>query len=156
IPSRILTPGATDDPFGRAEVLAPPESSGVALSNGAGVGILPFAQSRGLGTLPGGIPIYKRNAAGQLIQVGGIGVFFPGKTGFADEENSSLQANYDPSKPDRSLEAEFVAFAALGGSDTAGVSFKGALGNAPGIPTSPGGKPLFDLPFGRIDLVGLT
>ena len=52
-------------------------------------------QSRGIGTLPGGIPIYED---GELV--GGIGVFFPGTTGYANEENSSLSANYNPSKPD--------------------------------------------------------
>ena len=47
--------------------------------------------------------------------VGGIGVFFPGTTGYASEENSSLSADYNPTKPDRSLEAEYDAFAAVGG-----------------------------------------
>jgi uncharacterized protein GlcG (DUF336 family) len=106
-------------------------------------GLFPDAQSRGIGTLPGGIPLYKN---GQLV--GGIGVFFPGTTGYADAENSSLSANYDPSKPDLSLEAEYIAFAAAGGSSGAGFSI-GTLG---GVPPIPG----FDLPFGRIDLVGLT
>src|SRR5262249_12375743 len=72
----------------------------------------------------------------------------PGQTGFASEENSALNVNFDPSKPDRSLEAEYVAFAAAGGSSQANASI-GALG---GIPPLPG----FDLPFGRIDLVGIT
>jgi uncharacterized protein GlcG (DUF336 family) len=100
-------------------------------------------QSRGIGTLPGGIPIYEDG-----VLVGGIGVFFPGKTGYASEENSSLSADYNPSKPDRSLEAEFAAFAAVGGSSGAGFPV-GTLG---GVPALPG----FDLPFGRIDLVGIT
>ena len=68
------------------------------------------AQARGIGTLPGGIPIFKD---GQLV--GGIGVFFPGTTGYATEENSALDALYDPTKPDRTLEAEYIAFAAVGG-----------------------------------------
>jgi uncharacterized protein GlcG (DUF336 family) len=149
IPGRILTPGATTDPFGRAQVLPPPESYGLAS------GLMPTAQARGLGTLPGGIPIYKKDpATGKLTQVGAIGAFFPGKTGFSDEENSTLDANYDPTKPDRSLEAEFIAFAALGGSSGSGFTF-GALGGV-SLPTGPDGTPNFDLPFGRIDLVGLT
>jgi uncharacterized protein GlcG (DUF336 family) len=102
-----------------------------------------FAQSRGIATLPGGIPLYKN---GQLV--GGIGVFFPGTTGYATAENSRLSAGYDPSKPDRSIEAEWMAFAAAGGSKMASVPV-GSLG---GIAPVPG----FDLPFSRIDLVGIT
>jgi uncharacterized protein GlcG (DUF336 family) len=117
--------------------LAAPDSYGFI------TGTEPNAQPRGIGTLPGGIPIVKNG-----VVVGGIGVFFPGKTGFADEENSALQSNFDPSKPDRSLEAEYVAFAALGGSSGAGFPI-GTLG---GVAPLPG----FDLPFGRIDLVGIT
>src|SRR5207253_2548447 len=49
--------------------LVPPESYGFVS------GLMPNAQSRGIATLPGGIPVYKN---GQLV--GGIGVFFPGAT----------------------------------------------------------------------------
>jgi uncharacterized protein GlcG (DUF336 family) len=104
---------------------------------------VPDPQSRGIGTLPGGIPIYEY---GELV--GGIGVFFPGTTGYASEENSSLSADYNPAKPDLSLEAEFIALAAIGGSSGAGFPV-GTLG---GIPALPG----FDLPFDRIDLAGIT
>ena len=71
--------------------LPPPESYGF-LS-----GLLPSAQSRGIGTLPGGIPLYQERK--QLV--GGIGVFFPGTTGFATEENSDLNdaGFYDPTSP---------------------------------------------------------
>lgn len=100
-------------------------------------------QSRGIGTLPGGIPLYK---FGTLV--GGIGVFFPGTTGFASAENSRLSATFDPSKPDRTLEAEFIGLAAAGGSSMAGFPV-GTLG---GVPPIPG----FDIPFGRIDLAGIT
>jgi uncharacterized protein GlcG (DUF336 family) len=99
--------------------------------------------SRGIGTLPGGIPIYEDG-----ILVGGIGVFFPGTTGYASAENSSLSADFNPNLPDRSLEAEFIALAAVGGSSAAGFPV-GTLG---GIPPLPG----FDLPGGRIDLAGIT
>jgi uncharacterized protein GlcG (DUF336 family) len=117
--------------------LVPPESYGFVS------GLMPNAQARGIGTLPGGIPLYKDGTL-----VGGIGVFFPGTTGFASEENSVLGAEHNPVKPDRSLEAEYVAFAAAGGS--AAASFpSGPLG---GVAPLPG----FDLPFGRIDLVGVT
>ena len=100
-------------------------------------------QSRGIGTLPGGIPLYQYGTL-----VGGIGVFFPGTTGYADAENSILGANYNPALPDRSLEAEFIAVAAAGGSKAAGV----VVGTLGGIPALPG----FDIPFPRIDLGGVT
>jgi uncharacterized protein GlcG (DUF336 family) len=100
-------------------------------------------QGRGIATLPGGIGIYKN-----LQLVGGIGVFFPGETGFASEENSVLSENFDPTKPDRSFEAEFIAFAAVGGSTLANNKI-GAIGNAPDL------GPAFDLPFGRLDVDGI-
>ena len=52
----------------------------------------------------------------QETLVGGIGVFFPGATGFASSENSALSSNFNPALPDRSLEAEIIATAATGGS----------------------------------------
>ncbi len=116
-------------------------------------GLLPDAQSRGIGTLPGGIPIFKNAQV-----VGGIGVFFPGTTGFATEANSNLNdaGFFDPAKPDRALEAEYIAFVAAGGSRTAGVSFNTPAKNrALGLPTFPDGE-TFDLPSGRIDLVGIS
>ncbi len=100
-------------------------------------------QSRGIATLPGGIPIYKN---GQLV--GGIGVFFPGTTGYASEENSALSSDYDPSKPDLSEVAEWMAFAAVGGSS----GFAASVGTLAGVAPLPG----FDLPAGRIDLQGIT
>src|SRR5262249_19289053 len=96
-------------------------------------GLFSSGQSRGIGTLPGGIPIYKNG-----VVVGGIGVFFPGTTGFADEENSALSSTFDPKKRDLSFEAEFIAYAALGGSSSAGFPI-GTLG---GVAPLPG----FDLP----------
>jgi uncharacterized protein GlcG (DUF336 family) len=93
-------------------------------------GVFPAAQSRGIGTLPGGMPIYKNG-----VLVGGIGVFFPGKTGFASEENSALSADHNPALPDRSLEAEYIAFQTV------------KNGLAPVLAALPGG---------RIDLVGIT
>jgi uncharacterized protein GlcG (DUF336 family) len=112
-------------------------------------GKLPAAQSRGIATLPGGIPVVKNGAV-----VGGIGVFFPGETGFATAENPALGFLHDPTKPDRTLEAEWIAFAAAGGTRQSVTR---------GIPTFPvddlNGVPLpagFGLPTGRIDLVGIT
>ncbi|VTU01251.1 Uncharacterized protein, possibly involved in utilization of glycolate and propanediol OS=Singulisphaera acidiphila (strain ATCC BAA-1392 / DSM 18658 / VKM B-2454 / MOB10) GN=Sinac_0910 PE=4 SV=1: DUF336 [Gemmataceae bacterium] len=119
--------------------------SGVSPRTANGV---PIAVGRGIATLPGGVPIFKNGQA-----VGGIGVFFPGNTGYATESNSSLSALYDPSRPDRTLEAEWIAFAAVGGATTSigGVATLpvGALG---GVPVPAG----FGLPSGRIDLVGVT
>src|SRR5439155_24315465 len=93
--------------------LTPPVSYGTAS------GLAPDAVPRGIGTLPGGIPIYK-NQDGALNLVGGIGVFFPGKTGLATEENSALSINFDRSRRDRSMEAEYMAFAAVGGAGMIG------------------------------------
>ncbi len=114
-------------------------------------GLMPYAQARGIGTLPGGIPIF---IGGHLA--GGIGVFFPGTTGYASEENSSLNdaGLYDPTKPDLSEEAEYIAFVAAGGSSGAGLSTNTTKfndsHNLPPLPSS------FDLPFARIDLVGIS
>jgi uncharacterized protein GlcG (DUF336 family) len=141
VPSQFIPPG---------QGLPEPDSYGVVS------GLLPTARSRGIATLPGGVPIYKN---GELV--GGIGVFFPGTTGYADAENSALSANYDPTKPDRSLEAELIAFAAVGGSPNASspshpagtFDFRGAIGNAPALPSGFG---IFLLGTGQINLVGIT
>lgn len=143
-PDDVLLPARFNiDPafLGPGGTLYPPESYGFVS------GLAEDAQSRGIGTLPGGIPIYKNN---QLV--GGIGVFFPGKTGFATEENSSLGTTYDPTRPDRSFEAEYIAFAAVGGAPGLGFGV-GAIGAAPalkgfGLPLTPQNQ--------RIDLVGIT
>jgi uncharacterized protein GlcG (DUF336 family) len=130
VPTQFIPPG---------QEIPAPESYGFAS------GLLPDALARGIGTLPGGIPIYKNGCI-----VGGIGVFFPGTTGYATEENSKLNdaGFFDPARPDRSEEAEYMAFAAVGGSKAAGVP----IGTINGVPALPG----FGLPFGRIDLVGIT
>src|SRR5262249_57674312 len=99
------------------QAISAPESYGL-LS-----GLLTSAQSRGIGTLPGGMRSFKDGSL-----VGGIGVFFPGTTGFATEENSDLNdaGFFNPLKPDRSQEAEYIAFVAAGGSSGAGFSFNNA------------------------------
>jgi uncharacterized protein GlcG (DUF336 family) len=122
------------------------------VSYGRASGLQPLAEGRGIGTLPGGIPIYLPDANGKPAVVGGIGVFFPGTTGYATEENSALSTTYDPKKPDRSLEAEYMAFAAVGGAP--GIGFP--VGTIAGIPPVPGtGLPLTQQNM-RIDLVGVT
>jgi uncharacterized protein GlcG (DUF336 family) len=125
--------------------LQAPDSYGEAIMTPAMLAdpAIPKPQSRGIGTLPGGIPLYKN---GQLV--GGIGVFFPGTTGFASEENSALSSNFDPSRPDLSYVAEWMAFAAAGGS----AGFGASVGTVGGVAPLPG----FDLPAGRIDLAGIT
>ncbi len=142
--------------------IEPPESYG------GQSGLMPTAQSRGIGTLPGGIPLYKNGC-----HVGGIGVFFPGTDGFASHEQGftsdvtseffhagagplgasgstadALGAEYFRTNSDRVLEAEWIAFAAAGGSPDAGV----AVGDLPGAPLPVG---IVGLPFGRLDLVGI-
>jgi uncharacterized protein GlcG (DUF336 family) len=124
-------------------VIPPDENLAPMDSYGFVSGLEPNALPRGIGTLPGGIPIVKNG-----VIVGGIGVFFPGTSGFATEENSSLSSTFDPNKPDLSVEAEYIAFAALGGSAQAGAP----VGSIAGIPPVAN----ISLPFGRIDLVGIT
>lgn len=112
---------------------------------------MPSAQSRGIATLPGGLPLYKKQPNGSFAEVGGIGIFFPGTTGYATEENSSLNTPLvrDKNKPDYAEIAEYMAFVAAGGSSQAGVAFNGPVNGAPALPN-------FTEPFGRIDLVGIT
>jgi uncharacterized protein GlcG (DUF336 family) len=98
IPPDILAAG---------DQLVPPDSYGWFS------GMLQTAQPRGIGTLPGGIPLYKD---GQIV--GGIGVFFPGTTGFASAENSVLSSTHNPFLPDLSLQAEFMAVMGAGISAT--------------------------------------
>ena len=131
VPPQYIPAGAT---------LVAPESVGQV------TGILPTAQARGIATLPGGVPIYKD---GHLV--GGIGVFFPGTTGYATEENSPLNTPTltNSKKPDYTQIAEYMAFVAAGGSKAAGVNLSGPVNGAPALPD-------FSEPFGRIDLAGIT
>jgi uncharacterized protein GlcG (DUF336 family) len=103
-PALILPERFNDNPafIPPGKELAPPNSYGFVS------GLFPLAQARGIGTLPGGVPLYK----GGFNLVGGIGVFFPGKKGYATFENSALSDNFNPHKPDLSLEAEYQAVVA--------------------------------------------
>ena len=118
--------------------LAAPESYGFTS------GLMPSAQSRGIATLPGGVPLYRNGSL-----VGGIGVFFPGSDGYATHEQNFVagvgQSESDRTNAPKVLESEFIAFAAAGGSSDADLY----------IPTTPG-YTLPDLDEGRIDLVGIT
>ncbi|HUG92994.1 MAG TPA: heme-binding protein [Planctomycetaceae bacterium] len=133
-----------------------PESYGHANNSG----LLETAQARGIATLPGGIPLYRDtngDGVGESL-IGGIGVFFPGPDGFATFEQNFIpgigQTTFQRTNAPKVLEAEYIAYAATGGSVLAAVQFgvKGAvIDDVAGIPRVAG----LDLPFGRIDLVGI-
>ncbi len=136
------------------------------------------AQSRGIATLPGGVPLYKvvTDPLGQVQQrpgkqlslpdinlVGGIGVFFPGADGFATHEqgfvHASLrggvsQSEYERTNSAKVLESEFIAFLAAAGGGIVGPSaFTRDLSSFnQSLPSLAN----FVLPVGRIDLVGIT
>lgn len=114
-------------------------------SYGVQSGLMLQAQGRGIGTLPGGIPLYKTIPDPVLktpfTLVGGIGVFFPGDDGYATFEQNFMagigQTSTQRLNAPKALEAEFIAAKAAG-----------ALG---------GPLPDFAFPQGaRIDLVGIT
>lgn len=130
-------------------------------SYGESSGLDADARSRGIATLPGGIPIFKDLVFGDGIGdtlVGGMGVFFPGPDGFATHEQGFVsgvgQTSRDRTNAPRILEAEYIALAAVGGSQSAArLGVPGAvIGDVAGIAPVPG----VDLPFGRLDLVGVT
>jgi len=115
-------------------------------------GRLPTAQGRGIATLPGGVPIYRDtngDGTGETI-IGGIGVFFPGDDGTAlfEQGYAPGQTEFARTNASKALEAEFIAFAAAGGSNGASRFASSA---------KPGNHPVADLdiPFGRLDLVGI-
>jgi uncharacterized protein GlcG (DUF336 family) len=116
-------------------------------SYGVVSGLLPSASSRGIATLPGGIPLYKNG-----FLVGGIGVFFPGPSGYATYEQGyvpgSGQTDAQRTNTQLELTAEWMGLAATGGSSGAGAT----VGSIGGIPALPG----YDLPFGQINLGGIT
>ncbi|TVP98952.1 MAG: hypothetical protein EA381_11105 [Planctomycetaceae bacterium] len=120
------------------------------------------SRSRGIATLPGGVPLYKR-VDGEVNLVGGIGVFFPGEEGFATYEQGFIHADLLGGKAqteasrtnaDRVLEAEFIALAASAG--------EGILGrpefmrDVSDINAKLPPLPNFVALNGRIDLVGIT
>jgi uncharacterized protein GlcG (DUF336 family) len=142
-------------------------------SYGTQSGVLSRAQSRGIATLPGGIPLYRqiKNAAGEVMRVeliGGVGVFFPGPNGYASyeqgfEHSDIRAANMLPPQTEvqrlnasRVLEAEFIAFFTAGGT-TFGPNATpvdalippSMLASLPDVPSIRGIS-------GRIDLVGIT
>jgi uncharacterized protein GlcG (DUF336 family) len=117
------------------------------------------ARARGIATLPGGIPLYKADPdTGAPALVGGIGVFFPGSDGYATYEQSFVagvgQSELERTNAPKVLEAEWIAFAAACGSSGAAatIGVDATVGALDGVPCPMG----YDLPFGRIDLVGIT
>jgi uncharacterized protein GlcG (DUF336 family) len=141
-------------PAGQEAALIAPESYGFIS------GRAPTQQSRGIATLPGGLPIFRDSNGdgfGDTL-VGGIGVFFPGTEGYATFEQGFVpgigQTEASRTNAAKVLESEYIAFAAIGGSIGAdALSSRGAIiGNIAGVaPVSD-----IDLPFGRLDLVGIT
>ena len=93
-------------------------------SYGVQSGSVPTQISRGIGTLPGGLPIY-RSGTDELI--GGIGTFFPGPDGFATFEQGFVpiasQTQNDRRNAPRVLEAELISFLTLLNGSAEHVSF---------------------------------
>ncbi len=121
-------------------------------SYGAISGFNPDASARGIATLPGGIPIFRdtnSDSVGDTL-VGAIGTFFPGDNGFATFEQGFVagvgQSSLNRTNALRVQESEFIGLAVLGS-------------NLAGFPTGmlDGIAPIadLDLPFGRLDLVGI-
>jgi uncharacterized protein GlcG (DUF336 family) len=108
-------------------------------------------QSRGIATLPGGVPLMRLDPVTNNREVvGGVGVFFPGSFGTADFEQGFVpgigQTEEQRNNAPLVLQSEWIAFAAAGGIDIAPVGTIGGIAPVPGI----------GLPAGRIDLVGIT
>lgn len=164
-PDDIPLPGR----FNEAEltgILEPPDSYGFI----SGIDEVQNAQARGIATLPGGLPLFKDanpNDQHPPQLVGGIGVFFPGPNGFATFEQQ-FRSNRNPvtgeplpkrlqqTEKDRTnspltLESELIAIAAAGGID--GKLEVGAIPTNDQAPVPP--LPGFELPFGRLTLVGI-
>ncbi len=131
-------------------------------------GLAPNAQARGIATLPGGLPLYRifdQNPASPTFQqlvgldvVGGIGVFFPGTTdpdgvgpghiGDAtfEQDYPNAQTELARTNAPKVLESEYAALFAIGGGMFGGLNLA--------TDRFFGGD--FPIPFGRIDLVGIT
>ncbi|RLS21741.1 MAG: hypothetical protein DWH72_01790, partial [Planctomycetota bacterium] len=93
-------------------------------SYGVQSGRVPRQISRGIGTLPGGLPIY-RSGTDELV--GAIGTFFPGPDGFATFEQGFVpvasQTQNDRRNAPRVLEAELISFLTLLNGSAEHVSF---------------------------------
>jgi uncharacterized protein GlcG (DUF336 family) len=143
-------------------------------SYGAITGTAADLQSRGIATLPGGVPLYKtvvdkngNRVTAPLSQsinlVGGIGVFFPGPNGFATHEqdfvHASARGGIAQSDNQRLgaakvIEAEFIALAAAAGAGIEGPS--AFVRDISDINAKLPPAPRFVALNARIDLVGIT
>lgn len=155
----ILLPGRFNATYEPGKDLNAPESYGFVS------GRLVNAQSRGIATLPGGIPLYHG-----FDVVGGIGVFFPGtvdadgagpqQLGDATFEQGFVpgikQSEAQRTNAPKVLEAEYIAYAAAGGAAFGGLSAKDKIGAITDANNNVVAATQFVLPFGRIDLVGIT
>lgn len=124
--------------------------------------------SRGIATLPGGIPLYKKVPQRQRVSesinlVGGIGVFFPGEDGFANHEQGfkhasenggQVQSEKQRTNAEKVLEAEAAAIIAASGSGLVGPN--AFLRDLREFNNSLPALSEYVLPIGRIDLVGIT
>lgn len=129
------------------------------ISYGTDAGISGDAQNRGIGTLPGGVPIFRDpngNGDGATL-IGGIGVFFPGADGYATHEQGFVpgvgQTEFQRMNTTQELEAEFIGLAAVGGSPEAlraGVN-NAVIGTIGGIAPVEGA----DVLFANITLKGI-
>jgi len=143
--------------------LVAPESFGSVQNSGE----LAYAQSRGIATLPGGVPLFRdtvsnvdfegpKDGIGDTL-IGGVGVFFPGDDGYATHEQGFIpgvqQTTFDRVNASRVLEAETIALIAAGGSNAA--VQEGISGAKPGVINGVAGVADLDIPFGRLDLVGI-
>ena len=134
-------------------------------SYGLQSGLFTTAQSRGIATLPGGVPLYRLvtvNGKPTPVLLGGVGVFFPGKDGYATFEqgfqHESTRGSLGPQTENerlnapKVLEAEFIAYFTAGGTSAGPnnrVITPAVNGTAPIVPGISGIS-------GRIDLVGIT
>lgn len=149
----LLLTARFDATFAAGKDVPAPESWGFV------TGLAPTQQSRGIATLPGGIPLFRDTNSDTIgdTLVGGIGVFFPGPEGFASWEQGFAPGQSETSRTNapKVLEAEVIALAAAGGSRTAERFGTGAPGahieTLDGVPAIPD----IDLPFDHITLVGI-
>lgn len=149
----LLLSARFDATFAAGKDVPAPESWGFV------TGLAPTQQSRGIATLPGGIPLFRDTNSDTIgdTLVGGIGVFFPGPDGFASWEQGFTPGQSETARTNapKVLEAELIALAAAGGSRTAQIFGTGApgaqIGTLDGIPAIPD----IDLPFDHITLVGI-